>query len=82
MTRSNCILWAIPRWLQKTKPGEESYLVIRRSRIAWGFVHMLHGTLDPQTGQLKLTSYKPPHGHVKTEFAPVFHGEVIEGDQP
>lgn len=81
-SKSNCILWAVPRWLRKADPGEESYLVIRRSRIAWGILHMLHGTLDPKTGQIKLNSYKPPPGHVKTGFAPVFHGEVVEGDQP
>lgn len=78
--KSNCLFFALPRWLEKAPPGEEYYLVIRRSRIPWGVFHMLLGRLDPVTGQLALTSYKPPPGHKKTGFQPTFNGKVVEGD--
>lgn len=80
--RSNCVIYALTQWLRKAVPGEEDYLVIRRSRVRWGVFHMLHGTLDPETGQIKVTSYKPPDGHAKTRFAPFFEGRVREGDTP
>lgn len=80
MGKSNCILFALPRFLRKAPPGEETYLVIRRSRVAWGFCHTLVGTLDPATGQIAVQSYKPPPGHKKTGFAPVFEGAVVNGD--
>ena len=80
MARSNCLFFALPRWLRKAPPGEETYLIFRRSRVRWGFFHCLSGELDPETRQIKVTSYKPPPGHVKTGFAPVFNGSVVEGD--
>lgn len=80
--RSNCVLWALPRWLRKAEPGEESYLVIRRSRVPWGILHCLTGKLDKATGQLALESYKPIGDQHKQGFEPVFRGEVVEGDKP
>lgn len=80
MARSNCLFFALPRWLRKTPPGEETYLIFRRSRVRWGIFHCLLGVLDPETGQIKVVSYKPPPGTVKTGFAPTFHGSVVEGD--
>lgn len=80
--RSNCVLWAVPRWLRKAEPGEESYLVIRRSRVPWGILHCLHGTLDKATGQIVVHSLKPIGDQHKQSFEPIFHGEVVEGDQP
>ena len=78
--RSNCFFFALPRWLRKAPPGEEVYLIFRRSRIAWGICHTLIGKLDPATGQIAVESYKPPPGHHKTKPAPVFHGRVVQGD--
>jgi len=80
MQKSNCILFALPRWLRRVAPGEETYLVIRRSRVNWGLCHVLIGRLDPSTNQIAVQSYKPPPGHQKTGFAPVFHGAVVQGD--
>jgi len=80
--KSNCLIYALTEWLKPAPAGEESYLVIRRSRVKWGFVHCLHGLLDPATGQIEVTSYAPPKGHVKTNFAPCFDGHVRRGDNP
>lgn len=80
MSRSNCVFFALPKWLAGVKAGEETYLVLRFSRIRWGFFHMLLGKMDPKIGQIALTSYKPPPGHKKTGFQPVFNGTVVEGD--
>jgi hypothetical protein len=79
--RSNCLIYALTAWLRAAPPGEESYLVIRRSRIRWGFVHFLHGVLDPATNQIEVTSYKP-HEPEKRGFAPLFDGTVQRGDLP
>jgi hypothetical protein len=49
--------------------------------VAWGFFHCLAGKLDKETGQIAVTSYKPPPGHKKTGFAPFFDGAVVEGDK-
>jgi len=78
--KSNCVFWALPKFLQRAKPGEETYLIFRRSRIAWGFFHCLLGRLNPLTGEIQVESYKPPAGHKKTKPAPVFEGVVIKGD--
>lgn len=78
--KSNCILFAVPRWLARGKPREQKYLVIRFSRMAWGFVHFLYGEMDPLTGQIAVTSYKPPLGHQKTGLALTFKGAEVEGD--
>jgi hypothetical protein len=80
--RSNCILYALTAWLKPAPAGEESYLVIRRSRVRCGLLHFLHGVLDPATNQIEVTSYRPQKGHVKTNFAPCFDGEVQRGDMP
>ena len=89
MSKSNCLLWAVPRWIAKGRPQQArywvlrlggSYLCIRWSRIPWGVVHFLHGEMDPSTGQIAVTSYKPPPGHKKTGPAFTFHGRVTEGD--
>jgi len=82
MTRSNCLCWALPRFLTRAKAGEETYLIFRVSRVRWGFFHVLLGQLDPETGQIVVSSYKPPAGHVKTGFAPKFKGDVVDGDKP
>jgi len=80
MSKSNCLLFAVPRWIARGRPQQQSYLVIRWSRIPWGFVHFLHGQLDPVTGQIEVVSYKPPLGHHKTGLALTFKGSVVEGD--
>lgn len=80
MARSNCIFWALPKWLKRAKSGEETYLIFRLSRVRWGFFHCLIGRLDPTTNQISVHSYKPPPGTIKTGFAPVFEGSVVEGD--
>jgi hypothetical protein len=89
VTKSNCILFAVPRWIARGRQDQCKYLVIRfgkshlcirMSRIPWGFVHFLLGEMDPVTGQLSLTSYKPPVGHHKTGLALTFKGSVVEGD--
>lgn len=82
MTRSNCLCYALPRWLTRARAGEETYLIFRVSRVRWGFFHVLLGRLDQETGQIVVSSYKPPPGHVKTGFAPKFKGEVVDGDKP
>lgn len=78
--KSNCVLWSVPRWIAKGRQDQCKYLVIRFSRIPWGFVHFLLGEMDPLTGQLSLSSFKPPVGHKKTGIALTFDGEVVEGD--
>lgn len=78
--KSNCLFWALPRWLRRTQAGEETYLVFRLSRIRWGCLHCLLGTRDPVTNQIAVQSYKPPPGHAKGGFEPVFEGGVVEGD--
>lgn len=82
MSRSNCLIYALTAWLRAAPPGEESYLVLRRSRVRWGILHALHGRLDESTGQIVVSSYKPPPGHVKTKVAPLFDGSVVGGDKP
>ena len=67
--RSNCLQYALPRWLSRVRAGEETYLIFRISR-------------DPETDQIAVTSYKPPPEHVKSGFAPTFHGQVVSGDAP
>lgn len=79
--RSNCLIYALTAWLRAAPPGEESYLLIRRSRVRWGLFHALHGRLDRDTGQIAVTSYKPPPGHKKTRPAPFFDGKIVEGDK-
>ncbi len=79
---SNCISYALKRWFPKAKPGQERYLIFRRSRLDWGFFHALYGELDPETNQIRVTSYKPPEGHVKAGVAFTFEGAAREGDLP
>jgi hypothetical protein len=79
--RSNCLIYALTAWLKSASPRDESYLIIRRSRVRWGIFHMLHGKLDHATGQIAVTSYKPPPGHKKTKPAPFFDGHVVDGDK-
>ena len=78
--KSNCLFFALPKWLRKAPPGEEVYLIFRRSRVPWGICHTLIGKLDHATGQIAVESYKPPDGHRKTRPAPVFDGRVVQGD--
>lgn len=80
--RSNCLQYALPRWLSRVRAGEETYLIFRISRVRWGFFHCLLGRYDPETDQIAVTSYKPPPEHVKSGFAPTFHGQVVSGDAP
>lgn len=79
--KSNCILYALSAWLRPAPAGEEGYLVIRRSRVRWGFVHVLHGMLDPATNQIEVTSFKPTVPE-KSGFAPCFEGTIQRGDMP
>lgn len=79
--RSNCIRYALTAWLRPAPVGEESYLLIRRSRVRWGLLHVLHGTLDPTTNQIEVTSYKP-NVPEKTGFSPCFEGSIQRGDMP
>jgi len=87
--KSNCLLWAIPRWIVKGRQDQSPYFIIplgkwrlllRWSRIPWGFLHCLLGEMDPVTGQIQVVSYKPPLGHHKTGIALTFEGHVVEGD--
>lgn len=80
--KSNCILWAAPRWLRRGIAGEETYLCFRITRVKYGVLHCLLGERDPTRYRLNMTSYRPPPGHVKTGFAPVFKGDVVTGDAP
>lgn len=80
--KNNCLFWAVPRWLVRAIQGQEAYLVLRLSFIRWGFLHCLLGRYDHSTGQVALSSYKPPPGHRKTRFAPTFIGKVVHGDTP
>jgi len=80
VSRSNCIFWALPRWFAKGVQGHSPYLVFRFSRIPFGILHCLLGEMDPATGQVAVRSFKPPPGHRKSGFAPVFDGHVVEGD--
>jgi hypothetical protein len=87
--KSNCLLFALAlywrrrRWARKrARDGKESarsYLIVRPSRIRWGLIHVLHGKLDRNTGQMKVVSYKPNMPR-KTRFAPIFFGHVSRGD--
>ena len=87
--KSNCLLWAIPRWIANGRQDQSPYFIIkffgaflcfRWSRIPWGFLHCLLGRMDPVTGQIAVKSYKPPLGHHKTGIALTFEGQVVEGD--
>lgn len=80
--RSNCVFFAFPRWFGDGQAKPERYLMIRRSRVAWGVFHMLYGTTNPMTGQIEMMSYKPPKGHQKPGIRPVFEGQVVWGDAP
>lgn len=80
--KNNCIFWAVPRWLLLAIQGYDAYLILRLSFIRWGFFHCLLGRYDVVTGQLAMRSYKPPPGHRKTRFAPMFHGKEVDGDTP
>lgn len=80
MTRSNCLLWAIPRWLMRGRQDQSPYLLFRWSRIPWGILHCLLGEMDPVTGQIAVRSFKPPIGHRKPGIALTFEGSVVEGD--
>jgi hypothetical protein len=78
--RSNCLSFAVALFLRRwAKKRGNNYLVIRLSRIPWGFFHVLHGKLDRNTGQIKVVSYKPDVAE-KTGFAPIFNGHVERGD--
>ena len=79
MSRSNCVIYALAAWLRAAPPGEESYLVIRRSRIRWGIFHCLHGKLDHATNQIEVTSYKPV---IPRKQGPTFPGHIVVGDKP
>ena len=79
--RSNCLIFALTAWLRPAPPGEETYLLVRRSRVRWGGIHALHGRLDPETGQVAVSSYKP-NAAEKRGLAVVFKGREVEGDAP
>lgn len=75
--KSNCLFYALREWFGALRRGEETYFVIRRSRIPWGIFHTLHGRLDPATGQIAVTSYKPIDPRKQ---GPFFRGDVVQGD--
>lgn len=79
---SNCLSFAIALWLRRWRKGRRNnYLVIRLSRVPWGLFHILHGKLDPRTGQIKVVSYKPDRAG-KTGVEIAFRGHVERGDAP
>lgn len=82
MKRSNCLVYALREWLRPSPPGGESYLLVRRSRINWGFVHFLSGRLDPRTNQIAVTSYVPDVEEGKARGGPWFFGAPKAGDWP
>lgn len=79
--KSNCLIFALTAWLRAAPPGEESYLLIRRSRVRWGLVHFLHGKLDSVSGQVDVVSFKP-HTPEKQGIELRFRGRVTKGDAP
>jgi len=48
--------------------------------MPWGVLHCLLGEMDPLTGQIAVTSYKPAVGQHKEAFSLRFNGTVVEGD--
>ena len=81
-SQSNCIFYAMGRYLGPGVVDPTRYLLIRRSRINWGICHVLYGTADAETGQIRVWSYKPPPDHEKPGVRPFFEGRVVEGDSP
>ena len=79
--KSNCIIYAVVEFVRALRRGEEPYIMFRTTRIKGGVLHCLVGTLDESTNQVAVRSYKPPEGHKKTGFAPLFHGCVVHGDR-
>lgn len=78
--RLNCLVHAVREWLRST-PGDESYLLVRRSRARWGLVHFLHGRRDLRTDQIAVVSYVPNAGDDKPRSL-WFAGAPRSGDWP
>lgn len=79
--KSNCLFWAVPKWIQRGVAGEEPYICFRWCRVPYGIFHCLLGDWDPTRYRIRMTSYKPIGNQNKTGFEPVFHGHVVEGDE-
>lgn len=84
---SNCFIEAWKHWKlgHNREPEQEVYIWIRRSRYKWSPFHMGWGSLDTETGMLKLESFKPenPH-HVpwwKSWTRIFFRGQIYSGDR-
>lgn len=78
--KSNCLFWAVPKCIQRGIAGQETYLCFRVSRVPYGVFHCLLGDRDPTRIRINMVSYKPIGNQNKAGFEPVFHGQVIEGD--
>lgn len=76
--RSNCIFFALALYRRRRAKGREGYLMVRRSRLAWG-PHLLYAEMRP-TGRLRIVSYKPAHAKVKPVVPPLFVGSSRWGD--
>ncbi len=78
---TNCLIFAIALWYRRWRRGRGTgaYLCIRLSRVPWGFIHVLYGKLDRETGQIKVVSYKPDSAR-KTGIEVVFKGHIARGD--
>lgn len=79
--KSNCVIYAVREFIRAWRKGEEAYLCFRTTRVKGGVLHCLVGKLDELTDQVAVRSYKPPAGHKKRGFAPLFHGSVVHGDR-
>lgn len=82
---TNCLFFALKlymrRWRKARAKGRQfdDYLVVRRSRVTWGFIHVLYGRYSKLTGQVRLLSYKP-FTPQKRGVEIVFNGYVARGD--
>lgn len=76
--RSNCIVFAVALYLRRRRKGREGYLMMRRSRLAWG-PHLLYAEMR-RSGTLRLVSYKPTQAREKPLVPPLFHGTSRWGD--
>jgi hypothetical protein len=74
--RSNCVVYAISTWWKAWRAGEETYIVWRLKRRSRGFIHLLHGRMDPDSGQIAVTHFVPPEPSSKLFFT----GDIVRGD--
>lgn len=82
---TNCIIFAFRlffrRWRSaaKRKVPFNGYIVVRLSRVPWGFIHVFYGRWDKTHDTIRIVSYKPIKAR-KSGFEPVFRGLVKRGD--